>query len=62
MSTVAERTRAAMDAVTARWTARRRCRCPRRSPGRLRGPAPLARVAPRRRWGAWLAPLAAAAA
>ncbi|HEY3869448.1 MAG TPA: hypothetical protein VGM10_13895, partial [Actinocrinis sp.] len=63
MSTVAERTRAAMDAVTSQVD----------SAPPLPLPPPLAwappgsrrrwrALAPRRRWGTWLAPLAAAAA
>jgi hypothetical protein len=63
MSTVADRTRAAMDAVTSQVD----------SAPPLPLPPPLAwappgsrrrwrALAPRRRWGAWLAPLAAAAA
>jgi hypothetical protein len=63
MSTVADRTRAAMDAITSQVY----------DAPPLRLPPPLAwaplgsrrrwrALAPRRRWGAWLAPLAAAAA
>jgi hypothetical protein len=60
MSTVADRTRAAMDAITSQVYEAPPLRLP-------PPPAPASRwrwraAGPRRRWGSWLAPLAAAAA
>ena len=63
MSTVAERTRAAMDAVTSQVDSAPPLPLP--PPLAWAPPGPRRRwraLAPRRRWGAWLAPLAAAAA
>ena len=63
MSTVADRTRAAMDAITSQVDSAPPLPLPPPLAWAPPGvPPPLARAGAARRWGAWLAPLAAAAA